>query len=112
MVNRLHRFISETPNQPLDLAKMFMCCTFDILGALAFNEPLGMVEQMKYVPWIEAQFKNLQTMGVVAGKEYFTVLKPLLSLALWLFPSALGGPLKFATAQGTAMLRAVAFTFY
>ncbi|GIZ44446.1 hypothetical protein CKM354_000764300 [Cercospora kikuchii] len=49
----------------VDLVKWFNCTTFDIMGDLAFNESLGMLENGEYSDWVKAIFGSVKTITII-----------------------------------------------
>ncbi|KAL1640058.1 hypothetical protein SLS58_007325 [Diplodia intermedia] len=45
----------------VDMVRMYNYCTFDIMGDLAFGEPLGLLERADYTPWVAAIFGTIKT---------------------------------------------------
>ncbi|KAL0262351.1 hypothetical protein SLS55_003797 [Diplodia seriata] len=50
----------------VDMVRMYNYCTFDIMGDLAFGEPLGLLEQSDYTPWVAAIFGTIKTGVLIA----------------------------------------------
>lgn len=42
--------------RPVDLCKLWACATFDVMGKLAFGEPLGTLAAGDFTPWVRAVF--------------------------------------------------------
>ncbi|GME31502.1 Cytochrome P450 [Neofusicoccum parvum] len=60
LMDNIHRFIEEDANIELDLLKLYNCTTFDIMGDLAFGEPLGLLEHSEYSPWVQGIFGGIK----------------------------------------------------
>ncbi|KAH6684785.1 cytochrome P450 [Halenospora varia] len=43
-----------SPDSVIDMAAIYNFTTFDVMSDLSFGEPLGLLQHMKYVPWVEA----------------------------------------------------------
>jgi cytochrome P450 len=54
----------------LDMLKMFNCTTFDIMADLCFAEPLYMLENTTYAPWVEAVFSMLKQLTLIRAVRY------------------------------------------
>lgn len=48
----------------VDIAKLLNCTTFDVMADLAFGEPLGLLEQSEYTPWVQAVFQNIRNLSI------------------------------------------------
>lgn len=47
---------SASGTRPVDLCKLWTCATFDVMGKLAFGEPLGTLAAGDFTPWVRAVF--------------------------------------------------------
>ncbi|KAH7026785.1 cytochrome P450 [Macrophomina phaseolina] len=74
LISNIHRLAKEDKDVKLDMVKQYNFTTFDIMGELAFGEPLGMLDKGEYTPWVTATFNNVKA-GVIArmGLEYPTL---------------------------------------
>ncbi|KAH7380109.1 cytochrome P450 [Pyrenochaeta sp. MPI-SDFR-AT-0127] len=61
-----------------DMVRMYNFTTFDIMGDLTFGEPLHMLEDAEYDPWVRAIFANIK----IASKASVMMKYPLLRGAL------------------------------
>lgn len=52
--------------------------TFDIMGDLAFGQPLGLLENVQFSPWVTSVFESVKILIVVQIVEFYPVLR-------WLF---------------------------
>ena len=52
-----------------DLVRMYNFATFDVMGDLTFGEPLHMLDNAEYDPWVRAIFANIKR-GVQLGLLY------------------------------------------
>lgn len=86
LVGNISRAVDGDPDVRLDMAKLFNCATFDIVGDLSFGEPLGLLQQSEFTPWVKAVFGNIKTADLQrVGLEY-----PLLGATIrWLMPKSL-----------------------
>lgn len=71
LIQNLYHAVSENPDVKFEMVKTYNCATFDIMGDLAFGEPLGMLDTGEYTPWVKAVFGGLK-MGTYfrIGKEF------------------------------------------
>lgn len=60
---------------PKDLCMMFNLTTFDIMGELTFGQPLGLLKNARYTPWVQSIFKSLKILPVVQIIEFYAPLK-------------------------------------
>ncbi|KAF2791648.1 cytochrome P450 [Melanomma pulvis-pyrius CBS 109.77] len=60
LVDLIRQSVSAKADVNLDLVKLYNCTTFDIMGDLAFGEPLGMLETSEYTPWVKAVFGSIK----------------------------------------------------
>lgn len=59
------------PETGMDIAKLLNCTTFDVMAELAFGEPLGLLEQSEYTPWVQAVFNNIRHTSIARfTREY------------------------------------------
>ncbi|KNG49528.1 cytochrome p450 protein [Stemphylium lycopersici] len=60
LVARLRESIQMDPNAKLDLVQLYNFTTFDIMGDLTFGEPLHMLDNAEYDPWVKQIFGSLK----------------------------------------------------
>lgn len=60
LIMNIHKEVNSQPSTELDMVMLYNCTTFDIMGDLAFGEPLGLLEQSGYTPWVKAIFKSIK----------------------------------------------------
>ena len=71
LIQKLDEEIQGPTGGKVDLVKWYNCCTFDIIGDLAFGEPFGSLEKGGYHFWISNIFKALRmTQEIRIGKAY------------------------------------------
>ncbi|GIZ44025.1 hypothetical protein CKM354_000723400 [Cercospora kikuchii] len=63
-IDKMISKIREDPSKSYDMVKLYNCTTFDIMGDLTFGEPLGMLDNSDYHPWVAAIFGGLH-FGVI-----------------------------------------------
>ncbi|KAL1598832.1 hypothetical protein SLS60_007974 [Paraconiothyrium brasiliense] len=61
LAEKLHEGIEKDPNHKFDMLKMYNFTTFDVMGDLTFGEPLQMLSNAKYDPWVTAIFAATKT---------------------------------------------------
>lgn len=60
LVDLMHRTTKENADAKFEMVKLYNCTTFDIMGDLTFGEPLGLLEQSEYTPWVKAVFGSIK----------------------------------------------------
>ena len=60
LIQNMYHTVSENPDAHLEMVRLYNCTTFDIMGDLAFGEPLGMLDTGEYTPWVKAVFEGLK----------------------------------------------------
>ncbi|KAH8727461.1 cytochrome P450 [Phaeosphaeriaceae sp. PMI808] len=60
LIRNIKRDITSDPEKAFDIVKVYNYTTFDIMGDLAFGEPLGMLDTSSYTPWVAAIFANIK----------------------------------------------------
>lgn len=100
MIDRINRFQKESPTQPINMAKFFMCVTFDIMGDFTLSQRFGLIEKMEIPDWMVTQQENQKAIIFITTSAYLGVLKPFASFFMWLFFEQLSASLKFTTKQG------------
>ncbi|KAB2578929.1 Cytochrome p450 protein [Lasiodiplodia theobromae] len=80
--------VARMPDGSVDMVRMLNYTTFDIMGDLAFGEPLGLLEQSDYTPWVASVFGTIKTYVLLA-----TIMNnfPLIGAAIrrWFIPQSL-----------------------
>lgn len=64
----------EHSKKPQDLVKLYNCATFDIIADLVFGESLGLLENEKLSPWVEAVFGNMRTVSIISCIQDYPLL--------------------------------------
>ncbi|KAF2717761.1 cytochrome P450 [Polychaeton citri CBS 116435] len=54
-------------DEPTDMVKMLNCTTFDVMADLIFAEPLHMLENSEYVPWVKTIIASIQIATIIRG---------------------------------------------
>jgi cytochrome P450 len=52
LVSKLLEKVEQAPEKPIDFVRMANFTTFDVMGDLTFGEPLHMLENAEYDPWV------------------------------------------------------------
>ena len=100
MIDRIERFQKENPAQPINMAKFFMCVTFDVMGDFTLSQRFGLIEKMEIPDWMAVQQENQKAIIFILSSAYLDVLKPIASFFMWMFFEKLSAALNFTTKQG------------
>ncbi|KAI4945617.1 hypothetical protein J4E91_007960 [Alternaria rosae] len=68
LVSVLRNTIEKDPNEKIDMVRMYNFTTFDVMGDLTFGEPLHMLDNAEYDPWVSIIFGSLKV------QSYFGIL--------------------------------------
>ncbi|KAF1841975.1 cytochrome P450 monooxygenase-like protein [Cucurbitaria berberidis CBS 394.84] len=60
LVSRLLEGTEANPDQKWDMVKMYNFTTFDVMGDLTFGEPLHMLDNAEYDPWVKVIFSSIK----------------------------------------------------
>lgn len=71
-----------TAGEAVDLVKWYNFTTFDIMADLAFGEPLGLLEESDYTPWVAAIFGALKTWSLSAAISRWELINAFVQLVL------------------------------
>ncbi|KAK0640198.1 NAD-dependent protein deacetylase hst2-1 [Lasiodiplodia hormozganensis] len=74
LVDLMRRTTKENGDAKLDMVKLYNCTTFDIMGDLTFGEPLGLLEQSEYTPWVRAVFGSIKAQHLARIMMEYPVL--------------------------------------
>jgi cytochrome P450 len=86
MIRTVKTKLSDEDPKPFNIVELFNFTTFDIMGDLAFGEPLNLLENSSYSPWIRAVFDNVKALTIFRLLAYFP---PLQDIAWYLAPKSL-----------------------
>ena len=59
-MGKLRESIQTDPNAKLDMVQLYNFTTFDVMGDLTFGEPLHMLDNAEYDPWVKQIFGSLK----------------------------------------------------
>ncbi|KAH9877150.1 hypothetical protein IAQ61_002513 [Plenodomus lingam] len=74
LVSKLREGLQEIPEKKWDMVRMYNFTTFDIMGDITFGEPLHMLENAEYDPWVRAILAGLifsARLEIFSGYKYF-----------------------------------------
>ncbi|KAH8732355.1 cytochrome P450 [Phaeosphaeriaceae sp. PMI808] len=60
LVSKLREGIAQNPDMEFDMVRMYNFTTFDVMGDLTFGEPLHMLENAEYDPWVSIIFSSIK----------------------------------------------------
>ncbi|OAA68551.1 Fum2 [Niveomyces insectorum RCEF 264] len=63
LVSNISRDIAKEPGRVFDAVKLYNFTTFDIMGDLAFGEPLGLLENSAYSKWVTMVFQGVKVIA-------------------------------------------------
>ncbi|PGH17922.1 hypothetical protein AJ79_00821 [Helicocarpus griseus UAMH5409] len=66
--------------KPVPLADWYNFTTFDIIGDLLFGEPLGMLSNSKYVPWVRSIHDFLKGFAIIVVLYEYSLFRALWAL--------------------------------
>jgi len=78
LISRLQQSAQTT--ESVDLVQMYQFTTFDIMGDLSFGQPLGLLENNQYSPWVQAVFDSIKAIPIAQFIQYYPVLDNLFRL--------------------------------
>lgn len=64
----------------VDLTRLLNFTTFDIMGELAFGEPLGLLANNRYSEWVATMFNMLRVLPIVQLIDFYAVTRTLFDL--------------------------------
>jgi len=79
-VNKLISRLQQSTTGAVDLVKMYQLTTFDIMGDLSFGQPLGLLENSQYSPWVQAVFDSIKAIPIAQFIQYYPILNTLFRL--------------------------------
>ncbi|ORX98759.1 cytochrome P450 [Clohesyomyces aquaticus] len=59
LVAKLREGIEKDPDTKFDMVRMYNFTTFDVMGDLTFGEPLHMLDNAEYDPWVKVIFASI-----------------------------------------------------
>jgi cytochrome P450 len=60
LVSILQQSVQEDPETKFDMVRMYNFTTFDVMGDLTFGEPLHMLDNAEYDPWVRIIFASIK----------------------------------------------------
>lgn len=65
----------------VDMVNMYAFTTFDIMGDLTFGQPLGLLENADFIPWVQSAFEAIRVLPFIHLIKFY----PLLNAAFNMF---------------------------
>lgn len=75
LVAVLRNGVQENPTQDFDMVRLYNYTTFDIMGDLTFGEPLNMLAESKYDPWVSVIFDSLKIGNRLALLKFYPLVR-------------------------------------
>ncbi|KAF1810767.1 benzoate 4-monooxygenase cytochrome P450 [Eremomyces bilateralis CBS 781.70] len=85
MVQKLHEKVEAEPDEKVNMVEILNFTTFDIMGDLTFGEPLYMLQNSKYTPWVTTIFNSLKATTMLQAISFLPVVSSLVNLLLGRF---------------------------
>lgn len=64
LVKVIKEDLKNNPDIKMDISKLLNCCTFDVMADLTFGEPLGLLQQSEYTPWVASIFQKIRNISI------------------------------------------------
>ena len=74
LVACLERGLAEDPDREFDMVQMYNFTTFDVMGDLTFGEPLHMLDNAEYVPWVKIIFGSVKVGSRLSVLNHYPLL--------------------------------------
>jgi len=71
LVGNLRTAVSEKPDTEFDLVKNYNYTTFDVMGDLTFGEPLHMLDNSAYDPWVATIFASIKFSSIFSLLSHY-----------------------------------------
>ncbi|OJD36906.1 cytochrome p450 [Diplodia corticola] len=79
MIDNMRRSVKADGEAKIGMVKLYNCATFDITGDLTFGEPLGLLEQSEYTPWVKAVYGNIKAQHLSRMRTEYPLLGKLVN---------------------------------
>ncbi|KAL5402539.1 hypothetical protein PMIN03_010580 [Paraphaeosphaeria minitans] len=66
----------------VDVVRFYNYTTFDIMADLTFGEPLGLLQESKYIPWVAALFGSVRLMTITGVVKRWPLIDDMLQRCL------------------------------
>lgn len=71
LIAKLRTSVAKEPNREWNMVSLLNFTTFDIMGDLTFGEPLDMLDNDGYHPWVATIFKSIKFGALLHSIRYF-----------------------------------------
>ncbi|KAK3986107.1 cytochrome P450 [Cladorrhinum sp. PSN332] len=78
LVSRLNE--ATEAGREVNMVELYQFTTFDIMGDLTFGQPLGLLENNKYSPWVQAVFDSIRAIPIAQFIQHYSLLNALFNL--------------------------------
>ncbi|EZF25493.1 hypothetical protein H112_02222 [Trichophyton rubrum D6] len=63
--DKLVQRMEESRGSPMNMSDWYNFMTFDVIGKLLFDESLGLLENSRYIPWVESVQQFLKAFAII-----------------------------------------------
>lgn len=77
MVTKLREATTSNSAQPVNMVSVLNFTTFDVMAELTFGEPLGLLENSEYTPWVQRIFDSVWVRSVLSFTAYYPLVNAL-----------------------------------
>lgn len=74
LVQSLNVGIEEDPGRTFDMVRLYNFTTFDVMGDLTFGEPLHMLDNAEYDPWVSIIFGGIKMGSRISILHHYPIL--------------------------------------
>jgi cytochrome P450 len=78
LIALLRKSTEKEKEKKFDMVKMYNFTTFDVMGDLTFGEPLGLLENSGFTPWVASIFDGMIFGAYLHSLRYFPAIESLL----------------------------------
>lgn len=80
MVTKLRQAATSDSTKPVDMVSLLNFTTFDVMAELTFGEPLGLLENSEYTPWVQRIFDSVWVRSVLSFVAYYPLVNAIFKL--------------------------------
>ncbi|OCK77527.1 cytochrome P450 [Lepidopterella palustris CBS 459.81] len=66
-------------DRAFNMVDMYNFTTFDVMGDLTFGEPLHLLDNSSYTPWVSDMFNGVKALTIIRVTRYFPLLESILN---------------------------------
>ncbi|KAF3009994.1 hypothetical protein E8E13_011362 [Curvularia kusanoi] len=82
LIGNLRTAVNEKPETGIDLVRNYNYTTFDVMGDLTFGEPLHMLDNSEYDPWVSLIFASVKFGSIFNLQAYYPWLEAIIQAIL------------------------------